>query len=111
MWAIEPSRALPIGGVSALCAVVLIVKQQFNMLAARSHSDSCEHFGAQELRRENARKIAEARAKAPELIDASGYDVVVVPEGATVKQDGSKMRVFTKSDYRKLLSTVSGSPL
>lgn len=86
-------------------------KQQFNMMAARSHSDSCEHFGAQELRRENARKIAEARAKAPELIDAGGYDVVVVPEGATVKQDGSKMRVFTKSDYRKLLSTVSGSPL
>ncbi len=60
----------------------------------------------QELRRENAKKIAEARAKAPEWIDAGGYDMVVVPEGATVKQDGTKMRVFTKSDYRKLLSVA-----
>lgn len=60
----------------------------------------------QELRRENAEKIARARAKAPEWIDAGGYDMVVVPQGATVKQDGDKMRVFTKSDYRKLLSVT-----
>ena len=32
--------------------------------------------------------------------------MVVVPEGATVDQDGTKMRVFTKSDYRKLLSAA-----
>lgn len=58
----------------------------------------------QELRHENARKIAEARNKAPEWIDAGGYDMVTVPEGATVGHDGKKMRVFTKGDYRKLLS-------
>ncbi len=65
--------------------------------------------GVQDLRKENARKIAEARAQAPEWIDPGGYDMVVLPEGATVKQDGSKMRVFTKSDYRKLLSTAQST--
>ncbi len=58
----------------------------------------------QELRHENARKIAEARSRAPEWIDAGGYDMVMVPEGATIGHDGQKMRVFTKSDYRKLLT-------
>ena len=44
------------------------------------------------------------RAKAPEWIDEGGYDVVTVPEGSTTKLDGKRMRIFTKSDYRKLLS-------
>lgn len=60
----------------------------------------------QDLRCENARKIAEARSKAPEWIDSGGYDMVIVPEGATVKQGSSKMRVFTKSNFRKLLSAA-----
>ena len=62
---------------------------------------------AQELRRANAESIAAVRAKSPEWIDEGGYDVVTVPEGSTTKLDGKQMRVFTKSDYRKLLSNVA----
>ena len=65
-------------------------------------------IGAQDLRRANAEKIAEARAKAPEWIDEAGYDVVTVPEGSSTRLDGSKMRVFTKRDYRKLLQDTAG---
>lgn len=64
-------------------------------------------IGAQDLRRANAEKIAEARARAPEWIDEAGYDVVTVPGGSTTRLDGSKMRVFTKSDYRKLLQDTA----
>lgn len=61
------------------------------------------HGYLQDLRRRNAEHIAEARAQAPEWIDKGGYDVITVPEGSTTSLDGKKMRVFTKSDYRKLL--------
>jgi hypothetical protein len=64
----------------------------------------CADAFLQELRKENAKKIAEARKKAADWIDGSGYDMVIVPAGATVGNDGQKMRVFTKSDYRRLLS-------
>ena len=57
----------------------------------------------QELRAENARRIAAARSRAPELIDEAGYDLITIPQGATTSHDGRKYRVFTKSDYRKLV--------
>ena len=60
----------------------------------------------QELRAENARCIARARTRAPEWIDGAGYDLIVVPPGATVRNDGQKYRVFTKSDYRKLVTAT-----
>ena len=33
--------------------------------------------------------------------------MVTVPEGSTTKLDGKQMRIFTKSDYRKLLSNLA----
>ena len=96
-------------------------------LARSFHAQCCQHLHAhaaeptysgrlcvacwvQELRAENARRIAAARSKAPELIDEAGYDLITVPQGATVKHDGSKFRVFTKSDYRKLVLTQVPEP-
>ena len=61
------------------------------------------HASVQDLRRKNAESIAEVRSRGQEWIDEGGYDVVTVPEGSTTKLDGGRMRVFTKSDYRKLL--------
>ena len=59
---------------------------------------------AQDLRRKNKESIAEVRSRAQEWIDEGGYDVVTVPEGSTTKLDGGRIRVFTKRDYRKMLS-------
>ncbi len=61
------------------------------------------HASVQDLRRKNAESIAEVRSRGQDWIDEGGYDVVTVPEGSTTKLDGAKMRIFTKSDYRKLL--------
>ena len=63
----------------------------------------------QELRAENARCIARARTRAPEWIDEAGYDLIVVPRGATVRNDGERYRVFTKSDYRKLVTATAAA--
>lgn len=63
----------------------------------------------QELRAENARCIARARGRAPDYIDEAGYDLIVVPPGATVRNDGQKYRVFTKSDYRKLVGGTAAA--
>ena len=62
----------------------------------------------QELRHANARSIAAARSRAPEWIDEAGYDLITIPQGATKGHDGAKHRVFTKSDYRKLILPLVG---
>ena len=71
------------------------------------HLAQMTHASAQDLRRKNAECIAEARSRAREWIDEGGYDVVTVPEGSTTRLDGGRMRIFTKSDYRKLLKDTA----
>lgn len=53
------------------------------------------------LQQINTRAIADARAGAPDRVDGGGYDLITVPSGATVRHDGSLMRVFTKPEYRR----------
>jgi hypothetical protein len=43
-------------------------------------------------------------------VDEAGYDLITVPHGATVAHDGRKYRVFTKSDYRKLVLASAAEP-
>lgn len=65
------------------------------------------HASVQDLRRKNAESIAEVRSRGQDWIDEGGYDVVTVPEGSTTRLDGGRMRIFTKSDYRKLLKDTA----
>lgn len=53
-----------------------------------------------ELRDANKRAICAARGLVPERCDAGGYDLLLVPQGATAAHDGQLLRVFTKPDYR-----------
>ena len=53
------------------------------------------------MKRVNTDAIAAARAAAPGRVDAAGYDLIMVPAGATTRHDGTAMRVFTKPEYRR----------
>lgn len=48
----------------------------------------------------SAEAIREQRKRSRDWINDQGYDLIVIPRGASVAHDGQKFRVFTKPEYR-----------
>lgn len=48
----------------------------------------------------SAEAIREQRKRSSGWINDQGYDLIVIPRGASVAHDGQKFRVFTKPEYR-----------
>lgn len=63
-----------------------------------------------ELRAANIRAARTARAAAISAgslaTDDRGYDMVEVPQGSSLKHDGSQVVVFTKQEYRQLSGPI-----
>lgn len=50
--------------------------------------------------RASADAIREQRKRSLAWNDAGGYDLILIPKGSTVGNDGQKFRIFTKKDWR-----------
>jgi len=48
----------------------------------------------------SAEAIREQRKRSRDWINDQGYDMIVIPKGASMEHDGQKFRVFTKPEYR-----------
>eukprot|EP00438_Fugacium_kawagutii_P020530 Skav212707 [mRNA] locus=scaffold1930:449677:463766:- [translate_table: standard] len=48
----------------------------------------------------SAEAIREQRKRSRDWINDQGYDLIVIPRGASMAHDGQKFRVFTKPEYR-----------